>query len=50
MTRNRPDHTRYLAVNVDTLLKGDMAKVLSVLRYGLASSEHGDFVERLIEI
>ncbi len=32
---------------VSALLKGDLAKVLSVLQEGLATSEHGAFVEQL---
>jgi hypothetical protein len=34
-------------LDVDALLKDDMAKVLAILQQGLASSEHGDFVVRL---
>lgn len=36
-----------LWLDVEALLKDDMAKVLAVLQQGLASSEHKDFVERL---
>jgi hypothetical protein len=36
-----------LWLDVDALLKDDMAKVLAVLQQGLAASEHGDFVIRL---
>jgi Putative restriction endonuclease len=50
-----PDHDGVLRsqvfpglwLDVDALLKGDMAKVLAVLQHGLASPEHGDFVVRL---
>jgi len=38
-----------LWLNVDALLKDDMAKVLAVQQQGLASSEHIDFVKRLSE-
>ena len=38
-----------LWLDVEALLKGDMAKVLAVLQQGLASSEHADFVKRLLE-
>lgn len=38
-----------LWLDVEALLKGDMAKVLAVLQQGLASSEHCDFVKRLSE-
>lgn len=38
-----------LWLDVDSLLKDDMAKVLAVLQQGLASSEHSDFVKRLAE-
>jgi Uma2 family endonuclease len=36
-----------LWLDVDAMLKGDMAKVLSVLQKGLASDEHGEFLKRL---
>jgi Uma2 family endonuclease len=36
-----------LWLDVDAMLKGDMAKVLSVLQKGLESSEHGEFIKRL---
>jgi Uma2 family endonuclease len=36
-----------LWLDVEALLKDDMAKVLAVLQQGLDSSEHKDFVERL---
>jgi Uma2 family endonuclease len=36
-----------LWLDVEALLKDDMAKVLAVLQQGLASSEHKDFVDRL---
>lgn len=38
-----------LWLDVDALLKDDMAKVLSALQQGLASSEHTDFVKQLSE-
>lgn len=38
-----------LRLDVEALLKGEMAKVLAVLQQGLASSEHDDFVKRLSE-
>ncbi|MGH9833230.1 MAG: Uma2 family endonuclease [Blastocatellia bacterium] len=38
-----------LWLDVEALLKDDMAKVLAVLQQGLASPEHGDFVKRLSE-
>jgi Uma2 family endonuclease len=38
-----------LWLDVDAMLKGDMAKVLAVLQQGLASSEHGEFIKRLSE-
>jgi Uma2 family endonuclease len=37
-----------LDLAVDTLLKGDLAKVLSELRKGLETAEHAMFVERLL--
>jgi len=36
-----------LWLDIEALLKDDMAKVLAVLQQGLASSEHKDFVKRL---
>lgn len=39
-----------LWLDVEALLKDDMARVLAVLQQGLASSEHSDFVERLSEV
>ena len=36
-----------LWLDVEALLKDDMAKVLSVLQQGLASPEHGEFIKRL---
>jgi len=38
-----------LWLDVEALLKDDMAKVLAVLQQGLASPEHEDFVKRLSE-
>jgi len=32
---------------VDAMMKGEMAKVLSLLQQGTASSEHGEFIKRL---
>ncbi len=37
-----------LRLAVDALLSGDLAQVLSVLRDGLDSPEHADFVNRLV--
>jgi Uma2 family endonuclease len=36
-----------LWLDVDAMLKGNMAKVLSVLQKGVASDEHGEFIKRL---
>ncbi|MGH9846557.1 MAG: Uma2 family endonuclease [Blastocatellia bacterium] len=38
-----------LWLDVEALLSGEMANVLSTLQQGLASPEHGDFVRRLSE-
>jgi len=38
-----------LDLAVEALLKGDLAKVLSVLQKGLATNEHAAFVERLLK-
>jgi Putative restriction endonuclease len=38
-----------LWLDADAMLKGDMAKVLSILQQGLTSSEHGEFIKRLSE-
>jgi Uma2 family endonuclease len=38
-----------LWLDVEALLKGDMAQVLATLQQGLASSEHADFVKQLSE-
>jgi hypothetical protein len=36
-----------LWLDVDAMLKGDMAKVLLILQQGLTSSEHGEFIKQL---
>ncbi len=49
-----PDHGVYksrslpgLWLDVQAVIKGDVAKVLTVLQQGLSSSEHAEFVQRL---
>jgi hypothetical protein len=36
-----------LWLDVNAMLKGEMAKALSVLQKGLASDEHSEFIKRL---
>src|SRR5439155_7994109 len=38
-----------LWLDIKALITGDMARVLAVLQEGLNSSEHADFVQRLVE-